>query len=99
EKFLEGEMGVDAGGDDAGGDFFTGFENDAGGAAILDENFIYGGLRADFHAELAGRGGDSIADGAGATATEAPGAEGAVDLAHVMVQENVSGAGRANTEE
>src|SRR6267143_1139739 len=56
-------------------------------------------LRAGFHAEFARGGGDGVADGAGAAAAESPGPEGAVDFAHVMVQENVSGAGGTDAEE
>jgi hypothetical protein len=36
---------------------------------------------------------------AGATAAESPGAEGAIDFAHVVVEQNVGRAGRANAEE
>src|SRR5260370_9594649 len=92
-------MGIDAGGKESGGNFFTRFEGNAGGAGGFDGGFLDGGLRADFHAEFARGGGDGVADGAGAAAAESPGAEGAVDFAHVMVQENVSGAGGADAEE
>src|SRR6266403_1345365 len=86
-------MRIDAGRNDVGGNFFTRFEGDAGGAAVFDEDFLDGGWRADFHAEFARGGGDGVADGACAAAAESPGPEGAVDFAHVMVQEHVSGAG------
>src|SRR5258707_352773 len=86
-------MRIDAGGNDAGGNFFTRFEGDAGGAAVFDEDFLDGGLRAGFHAEFAGGGGDGVADGAGAAAAESPGPEGAVDFAHVVMEKNGRGSG------
>src|SRR6266436_1541873 len=92
-------MRIDAGGNDASGNFFTRFEGDAGGAAVFDEDFVDGGLRADFHAEFAGGGGDGVADGAGAATAEAPGAEGAVDFAHVVMKKNVGGARGTDAEE
>src|ERR1700736_1186670 len=92
-------MRIDAGGHYAGGDFFTGLEGDTGAATILDEDFVHGSLRADLHAEFASGGCNGIADGAGTSAAESPGAECAVDFAHVVMQENVCGAGRANAEE
>src|SRR6266404_1012645 len=99
EKFLEGEMRVDAGGNYAGGNFFAGFESNAGSATVLYEDFVDGGLCADFHTEFAGGCGDSVADGTGAAAAESPGTEGAVDFAHVVMKENVSRAGGADAEE
>ena len=56
-------------------------------------------LGADLHAGLAGRAGDGHADGAGAAAREAPGAEGAVDLPHVVVEQHVGRARRAHAQE
>ena len=58
-----------------------------------------GGLRLDLDSELARRIGDGVGDRAGAAAGKAPGAEGAVDLAHVVVQQHVGGARRAHAEE
>src|SRR5216683_2990304 len=89
DEFFESEMRVDTGGDYAGGDFFAGF----------DENFVDGGLRADFRAEFAGGGSDGVADGAGAAPAETPRAEGAVDFAHVVMEEHVGSAWRADAEE
>ncbi len=92
-------MRVDAGGDDVCEDFFTGLENDSRGAAVLDEDFADGCFGADFDAGFAGGVCDGVRNGASAAATEAPGAERAIDFAHVVVKENVSGAGRTNAEE
>src|SRR5216683_1214748 len=41
KKFFESEMRVDAGGDDAGGNFFAGLEGYAGGAAIFYEDSFH----------------------------------------------------------
>jgi len=91
-------MGIDAGGDDVAADFFAGLEGDACGAAVLVENFCDGGVGANFDAQFACGGGDRVGDRASATAAEAPRAECAVDFAHVMMEENVGGAGRTNAE-
>src|ERR1700730_17039080 len=92
-------MRIDTRGDDAGGNFFAGFEGHAGGSPVFDENLVDRGLRADFHPEFTSGCSNGIADGPGAPTAEAPGAEGAVDFTHVVMQENVSGAGRADAEE
>src|SRR5258707_396913 len=42
EKFFESEMRVDAGGNDAGGEFFAGLQNDTRGAAIFNQDFADG---------------------------------------------------------
>jgi hypothetical protein len=92
-------MGIDAGRDDVAADFFAGLEDDTGGAAIFVEDFPDGGVGANFDAQFAGSGSDGIGDLASAAAAEAPGAERAIDFAHVVMQENVSGAGRTDAEE
>ena len=56
-------------------------------------------LGADLDAGLARRVGDRVRDRAGAAAGEAPGPERAVDLAHVVVEQDVGRAGRAHAEE
>ena len=55
-------------------------------------------LGADLGARLPRRGGDRVRDRAGAAAREAPGAERAVDLAHVVVQQHVGRARRPHAE-
>ena len=55
-------------------------------------------LRADLDAGLARRGRDRLRDGAGAAARQAPRAERAVDLAHVVVEQHVGGARRSHAE-
>src|SRR4029077_16278090 len=72
--------------------------DDTRGAAVLDENFVHGGLRANLDSGFAGRGADGVGNGTCAPAAETPGSEGAVNFAHVVVEENVGGAGRANAE-
>ena len=61
--------------------------------------FAIGRLGADLDAGLARRVGDRVGDRARAAAREAPRAEGAVDLAHVVVQQHVGRARRAHAEE
>src|SRR6266851_3046014 len=92
-------MGVHARRDDGGADFVAVFENDSGGAALMEKNSCDSGFRADFSAGFARGAGNGVGDGTGAAAAEAPGAEGAVNLAHVVVEQNVGRAGRANAEE
>jgi len=92
-------MGVDAGGDDVGEDFFTGLENDACGAAILCENFADGRFGADFNAGFASSISNGVGDRARSAAAEAPRTKRAVDFAHVVVKENVGSARRTNAEE
>ena len=92
-------MGIDAGGDDVAANFLAGLEDHAGGAAIFVEDFPDRSIGADFDAEFAGSGSDGVGDLAGAAAAETPGAEGAVDFAHVVMEENVGGAGGTNAEE
>src|ERR1700674_1782719 len=99
EEFLEREMRIDAGRDDVGGEFFAILENDAGGTAILDEDFADRRFGADFHAGLASCVRDRVRNGSSAAAAEAPGTERAVDFSHVVVKEDVGGARRTNAEE
>src|SRR2546426_2814813 len=93
EKFFEGEVRVDAGRDDVGGELFAILKGDAASAAVLGENFAHGSFGADFNAGFAGSIGDGVGNSAGPAAAEAPGAEGAVNFTHVVMEENVSSAG------
>src|SRR5206468_4891408 len=54
---------------------------------------------ADFDASFARGIGDGIRNGACAAAAETPGTERAVDFAHVVMEEDIRGSGRANTKE
>src|SRR5450432_1185523 len=86
DKFFEGEMGIDAGRNDIGVNFFSVFQGDAGDPIVFYDDVVDWSVGADFDAKFACRGSDGVGDRAGATTTEAPGAEGAIDFAHVMVQ-------------
>src|SRR5207249_3846965 len=99
EKFLEGEVGIDAGRDDVGGEFFTLLKGNAANSAVLCENLAHGCFGADFDAAFASGARDGLGDRARAAAAEAPGAERAVDFAHVVVKEDIGGTRRTNTEE
>ena len=85
----EGAAHVDRGQDRVGLELLAGFEDDAGrapapGADVGDRRF-----RADLHAIRPRCTGDRVRDAARAALRDAPGAEGAVDLAHVVVEEHV----------
>ena len=86
-------MWVDAGDDDLGVDLVAVLEHDAVSAAVGHQQFRHAGAEADLGTEVARRAGDRLGHLAGAAAAEAPGAERAVDLTHVVMQENVGGAG------
>ena len=66
--------------------------------AVFDQDLRNRYLGLDFDASFARRVGDGVGDRAGAAARETPGAKCAVDLAHVVVQQHVGGAGRAHAE-
>src|SRR3989442_13880855 len=93
EKFFEGEVRIDAGGNDVSGELFTILKGDAASAAVLDEDFADRRFGADFNAGFAGSIGDGVGNSAGPAAAETPGAEGAVNFTHVVMEENVSSAG------
>src|SRR5229473_8605734 len=91
-------MRIDAGRDHVGGELFAALENDACCAAVLDEDFANRRFGADFDAGFSRCAGDGVRNGAGAATAEAPGAESAVDFAHIVMEKNVGGAGRADAE-
>ena len=77
-------------------DLLAGLEHDAGRAAVADRDAGDRRLGPDLRAERCGRARDRLADAARAAARDAPGAERAVDLAHVVVQQHVRRARRAD---
>src|SRR5580700_8784211 len=79
---------VEAGRNDVGVDFIAIGENNALGLARLDDDICDPRLSTDFDASFAGSVSNRIRDCAGSSASKSPGAECAVDLAHVMVQQN-----------
>ena len=79
-------------------DLLAGFQRDADGLAVLDDDLLDLGIDADLDAGLFGRGRDRLADRAHAAAREAPGADLPVDLAHVVVQQHVGRARRIGPE-
>src|SRR5689334_5306501 len=90
---------VDARGDGLRRDLLAALEDDAGGAAVRQLDLRDRRLRPDLDPRLDRRRGDRVGDRAGSAAGEAPRAEGAVDLAHVVVEQDVRRAGRAHAEE
>ena len=81
-----------------GKDLLPALEHDPGGLAVLDEDLCDGGLGADLGAQRAGRAGDGRSHATGAALGDAPGPEGAVDLAHVVMQQHVGRARRVDAE-
>ncbi len=94
----EGVLRVDAGGNDVGVNFVAVAEDDALRFAFLDDDLCGRCLRADFDSCFAGRVGNGIRDRTRAAARESPGTEGAVDFAHVVMEQNVGGSRRAHAE-
>ena len=60
DEFVEGEPGIDAGGNCFGVDFVSVREYYAFGFAIFDDDFRDGGLRANFDSGFAGGVGDGV---------------------------------------
>ena len=98
DHLQEGEIRIDAGGNYGRKVFVAGCGRNAYGLAVLDQNLRDADFGLDLHASFAGRIGNRIGDCACSAARKAPGAEGAVDLAHVVMKQNVSRAGRAHAE-
>ena len=90
-------MRIDAGRDNVGGYFFAALQSDTAGAAVLDEDFRDARLGANLHARFARGIGNGIRDRARAAAAEAPRAERAINFAHVVMQQNISGSRRTNS--
>ncbi len=99
EQFQEGELRVNAGDDGPSVDFLTALQCNAGRLAVLDDHLLDAGLGADLGTQLSGRRSDRFAHRTGAAFGEPPGPEHTVDLAHVVVQQHVGRAGRADAEE
>ena len=73
-------------------------EGDARRATVLDDDPGDRRLHPDLRAERAGSAADRVGDAAGPALRDAPGPEGAVDLAHVVVKEHVGRAGTPDAE-
>ena len=99
EKFRESQPGVDARRNDVGINLVAVGEHHAFGFAVLHDDLRDRGLGADFGAGFAGRIGDGVGNCSGAAAGKSPGAEGAVNFSHVVMQQNVSRSRRTHAEE
>ena len=73
-------------------------QDNADGLAILHQHLLNAGVGSDLAAVFLQRTGDGIRDGAHAATGQAPGADAAVDIAHDVVQQDIGGARRVNTE-
>src|SRR5260370_22788376 len=98
DHLCKSEPRIDAGGDNVGVNLVAITEHYADGASVLDvvlnDDPGNRGFGADFGSGLASGVGNRVRDGAGATARESPGTEGAVNLAHVVGSRNVGSARR-----
>src|SRR5258708_14037571 len=81
---------IDAGRNQVGVDLIAVLKDHALCAIVLHDDPRNRRFRANLRAQLAGRVGNGIGDGAGPAASKAPGAERAVNLSHVVVEQNVS---------
>ncbi len=92
---------VDAAHYDAGVDLGPVVEDDAGRPVARRRQLHAGNarVRADLRTEGLGSAGDGCGDRAGPALVQAPGSEGPVDLAHVVVEQDVGRARRADAEE
>ena len=76
DEIEEGALGVDAGDDGFGGDFFAVGEDEAGDGAVFDANVLDFGLRANFRAGLARGVGERARERAESSARKCSGADG-----------------------
>ena len=88
-----GQPGVDGADHRPRPDLLARLEHDADGPAAPDVDPGDGRLEPDLGSERLGGGTDRVRDAPGPAARDAPGPEGAVDLTHVVVQEDVGRAG------
>ena len=98
DEAQEGQARIDAGRDDARADLVAVLQDDAVRLVAADEDSLDLRLRADLDTGGARRAGDRIRDRSGAAARQSPGAERAVDLAHVVMEQHVRRAGRPDAE-
>ena len=82
-----------------GTDLVAVVEHDSSSGALLHQQMGDRRIGSDLDTRGAGGAGDGLRDGAGASLGQSPGSERAVDLSHVVMQEDVGGAGRADAEE
>src|SRR6185436_6348537 len=87
------------GDDTSRADLFAVLQHDASSATAFDEDLRNRCLGADLRTEGPRRAGDCLAQRAVAAFRETPGAEYAIELAHVVMQQNERGAGRARSGE
>src|SRR5215467_4293485 len=86
DEFEECEPGVNAGRNHAGIDFIAILESYANRAAVLDNDPSNRGLLTDFDSCLDRGFGDGIRNSARPAPGKSPGAKGAIDLAHVVME-------------
>src|SRR5882762_10547282 len=95
EELEERTARIEARHDDRCLELIAVLEHDTAGASVADEDLGNTGIAPDLGAKRARRRRDRLAHGAGAALGKAPGAEYPVQLAHVMMKQDVSGPRRA----
>jgi hypothetical protein len=96
DHFHKRQPGINTGRDDVCANFVSVFQGDASGLSVFNNDFGNGDFRSDLGSGFARGVRNCIRDGACSAAHEAPRAKGAVDLAHVMVQQNVRSSRRTH---
>ena len=89
DELEERPVGIERAQDRVGADLLAVLEDDPDRTAVLRQDPLDRGFEPDLGPERAGRVADRVADPAGPALRDAPGPERAVDLAHVVVEQDV----------
>ena len=95
----EGAARIHARGDLVGEHLLAALEHHPGGLPTARQDALDAGVRADLGAEAPGGARERLGDGAHPAALETPRPGGAVDLAHVVVEQHVGGPRRGDAQE
>src|SRR5262249_49556996 len=96
DHFHERQPGINTRRNDVCANLVSVLKGDASGLSVFNNDFGNWAFRSDLGSGFASGIRNSIRNGACSAAHKAPRAKGAVDLAHVMVQQNVRSSGRTH---
>ena len=99
DELQEGALRVGGGHHNFGIEFVAVFEGDTHRASVFDLDLLHACVDSDLHPKRFRRVQDGAADSAGAVLGKTPGAERAVDFAHVVMEQHIRRPWRARTEE
>ena len=99
EHAEEGAAGIHARGDLVGEDLLAALEHHPGRPSAARQDALDPGVRADLGTEATGGARERLGDRAHPPALETPRPRGAVDLAHVVVEQHVGGPRRGDAQE